>query len=138
MSDSYTIVTYNANELPEDFIGLVYSRWLRSYRAGNDFIRLIDARSYYGAYENYVHAILRKKDTKIRLAVLTDAKDVALGFCVYRGNILDFVHVQKDVRKQDIAKHLIPEGIDTFTHITRKAMSIWNNKKPTWKFNPFI
>ncbi len=74
----------------------------------------------------------------MKLAVLTDDRDVVLGFSVSRGKVLDYVHVQKDLRKQGIGTALIPLGIDTITHLTKSALPIWGSKYGSWKFNPFI
>lgn len=134
---SYSIIAIPGSELPIQYVGLVFSRWLRSYRYGNDYLKLTDADSYYAAYHKYISEILRKPETIVRIAVLTDDHDVALGFSVSRGTILDYVHVHKDNRRLGIAKLLVPKSIDTITHLTRTGISIWVNKYSHWKFNLF-
>jgi hypothetical protein len=119
------------------YINLIYSKWLRSFRYGNDYIKLTDSESYYVNYHRYITTLLQKPETTIRLAVLTDDADVVLGFSVSRGNILDYVHVHKDNRRIGIGTKLIPPGIDTFTHCTKTWLSIWNDKYKDWKFNLF-
>lgn len=135
---SYTVVAYKGAELPQEFVGLVYSKWLRSYRYNNDFIRLSDPAAYYPAYHSYIRNLLAQSDTIVRLAQLTDDRDVVLGFSVSRRNVLDYVHVQTLSRKLGIGRKLIPEGIDTISHLTRIGLSIWGSKFSRWKFNPFI
>lgn len=116
---------------------MVYAKWLRSLRYGNEFFKLIDPEAYYEAYNQIVARILSQESCLVKIAALSDDLDVALGFCVTRGTILDFVHVHKDNRKIGIATKLIPGDIDTITHLTMTGMSIWNNKYKHWKFNPF-
>ncbi len=135
---SYIVMAYRGPDLPHQFVGLIYSKWLRSYRYNNDFIRLSDPAAYYPAYNSYISKILSDADTVIRLAQLTDDMDVVLGFSVSRKNILDYVHVHSLNRKMGIGRKLIPPGIDTISHLTRIGLSIWGTKFGKWKFNPFV
>lgn len=134
---SYTVKLFDGDKLPENYVGMVYSRWMRSYRYGNDYIKMSDSDSYYQAYQNHIKAILSRPGTIVRIAVLSDDHDVALGFCITRENILDYVHVHKDFRRISIATQLIPRHIDTITHVTRTGLSIWGNKYSHWKLNLF-
>lgn len=134
---SYTVLSYAAKDLPEAYIGLVFSKWLRSLRYGNDFFRLIDAESYYKAYHPVVTAVLSKPEAVVRIAVLTDDHDVALGFSVSRGNVLDYVYVDRLNRRIGIGKSLVPGTIDTISHVTKTGLTIWGSKAGHWKFNPF-
>ena len=133
---SYTIKRYNGF-CPEDFKNFIRSRWMRSYRFGNDYIKLADSDSYFAKYTYYLTILLSHPEMHLRIAALTESPDVALGFSVCRGNILDYVHVQKDFRKQGIGMKLIPNGINTFTHLTRTGIKLWSTKLPNAKFNPF-
>lgn len=122
---------------PEQYRALVYSKWLRSLRYGNDFFKLVQPSAYWEAYTRYLDVIFAKPRTILRLAVLTGDRDVVLGFAVIRDSILDYAHVHKDLRRQGIARALVPEHIDTITHLTRIGLAIWGNKGKKWKFNPF-
>ena len=134
---TYSVISYSAHDLPQAYRGMVFAKWLRSLRFGNDYFKLVDSACYYSAYHRYISNILGKLETVVTVAVLSDDKDVALGFSVSRGNILDYVHVHKDQRKQGIGTRLIPRGIDTITHLTRTGLSIWGSKYKAWKFDPF-
>jgi GNAT superfamily N-acetyltransferase len=116
---------------------MVLSKWLRSLRYGNDYFRLIDAQAYFRVYHDYIEGILARSRTRMRLAVLTDDHDVVLGFAAHEGGILHYVHVHKDMRKQGIGRALLPDDIDTITHVTNIGLSIWGSKFPAWKLNPF-
>ncbi len=136
---SYSIVAFKGRELPLAYEALVFSRWLRSLRFGNPIFSKVDSKEYYDNYHPFITNLLKKPDATVRLAVLSDDMDVALGFSVVREDVLDYVHVQKDHRKHGIAKKLVPEGITTFTHITNTALQIWqgNEKYRHLKFNTF-
>lgn len=136
---TYTVIKYPGLELPECYRNMIFSKWLRSLRYGNDMFKLIDPESYYSAYSRQVQFVLSRKEALVRLAVLTDNHDVALGFSVSRGNVLDIVHVQKDMRKQGIGSALFPDGIAWFTSLTKTALGIWgsNDKYKSLKFDPF-
>jgi hypothetical protein len=75
---------------------------------------------------------------QVRLAVLGDDSDVVLGFSCSRGDVLDYVHVHKDYRRNGIGCSLISEGIQTITHLTHNGMSFWTAVLPNTKFNPFL
>ncbi len=134
---TYTVISYPADHLPEEYRGLVYSKWLRSLRYGNDYFKLIDAKAYYTAYHRLITRILEMADATVRLAVLTDDHDVVLGFSVSRAEVLDYVHVHKHHRRLGIGTNLVPRGIEEITHVTRTGLTIWGSKYLRWKFNPF-
>ena len=142
----YQIVSYSAHDLPQHYRPYIYSKWLRKLRYGNDYFQLIHSPAYYGTYRTYLNNILQTLNCVVRLALLPPEKiddpEVVLGFSVARGNILDFVYVLNDMRRQGIGRKLVPAGIDTYTHITKDAIAvlahlaggeIWK-----WKFNPFV
>jgi len=124
-------------KLPDAYKPMVFSKWLRSLKYGNDYFKLIDAGSYYSAYHNFIERLLNQVNCEVRLATLQNEPDVVLGFSVSRGLILDFVHVHKDFRRQGIGSSLLPAETETITHITRSGMSFWNNRLKDAKFDPF-
>lgn len=145
----YSIISFHGWELPPQYHNVIYSKWLRSLRHGNDYFKLVDAEAYYSTYRRYIEKILSLPETVVRLAVIADDHDVVLGFSVSRKNILDYIHVLRirteiptglaisDYRRHGIGAHLLPPGIDTFTHLTKTALTIWGSKFQHWKFNPF-
>ena len=132
---SYKVKSYD--HVPERYQAAVYSKWLRSLRFGNDFFKMVDSGPYYEAYHRYPGVILSRPDVCFRVATLSDDDDIVLGFSVSRDHVLDYVHVHKDFRRLGIGRNLVPPGIDTITHLTRTAISIWGSKCSSWKFNPF-
>lgn len=134
---AYKVVEYPGAKLPDTYHNMVYSKWLRSLRFGNEYFMLIDSDTYYKYYNKYIDFLLNGIDSVVRLAVLADDEDVVLGFSVSHRDVLDYVHVHKDYRKIGIATKLIPKDVSVFTHITRTWLSVWNNKYSSMKFNPF-
>lgn len=139
MTDTYSIIVFPASKIPQTFLPLIFSKWLRSLRFGNHLFEAVDSDIYYKVYHVYIENLLKKPDSVVRLAVLSDDPDIVLGFSVSREDVLDYVHVHKDHRKTGIGTKLIPEGITTMTHLTKTAINIWQNKNryKQWKFNPF-
>lgn len=130
-------MAYLGSSLPKNYRPMVYARWLRSLRKGNDYFKLIDSTSYYGKYHAFIESVLERPHTIVRIAVLTDDADVALGFSVSEAQVLHYCHTDKDNRSQGIARSLVPFEIKKITHVTRIGMSIWNSKFPWAVFDPF-
>lgn len=131
---SYEVIRYERHCLPLQYCNLILSKWARSFRYGNDYIRLMDADNYFQSYSRYIQRVLGLTETTVRLALLPDDSDVVLGFSVVTNKTLQYVHVHKDARRQGIARALIPTDVDSFTHLTKLAMRLWPTKMPNAKF----
>ena len=134
---AYRIITVAGDLLPQTYKPVIFSRWLRSLRFGNEYFRLVDSDIYYDAYHRYIEHVLNQPNCFVNLAVLADDLDVVLGWSVFRGNTLDYVHVQKDYRGNGIGKSLIVAEVHFISHLTRTGLSIWSKKLPEARFNPF-
>jgi GNAT superfamily N-acetyltransferase len=135
--DSYQIISYPGNKLPEAYKPLVFSKWLRSLRYGNDYFKLMEPVSYYHSYHLFIEKLLANPSSVVRLAVLQDDYDVVLGFSVCRANVVDYLHVQRDYRRKGIGTALVPADTAIVTHLTRNGMSFWASRLPKAKFDPF-
>lgn len=135
IESSYRLVNYPASELPQDFRPLIIAPFLNSLRYGNDLFKLIDKESYYSNYGRYVEGLLKRPKTIIKLAMLND--DTVLGWSMLEDKMIHYIWVKKEVRRQGIAKSLLPKEFSTITHITNKGLSIWVSKFPDVSFNPF-
>lgn len=135
--NSYKIITFTSKTLPSDHKNIIIAPFLNSLRYGNDLFKLIDKDSYYDSYGKYIEALLNKINVRITIAMLDD--DSILGWCLWDwvepNNILHYVWVKKEARRQGICKAILPE-FDMFTHITNVGINIWT-KNPEWRFNPF-
>lgn len=134
---TYSILSYSASQLPKEYKGIIYAKWLKSLRYGNEFFKEIDPQSYYEIYHRHISNILEKPEAIVKIAVLTDDHDIVLGFSIYRTSILDYVYVQRDLRRQRIAVSLIPDSVVCISHITKIGKIIWKSKCKKWIFNPF-
>lgn len=139
VAPTYDVIAYPAANLPAQYQNMIFSKWLRGLRYGNPLFKNIDADAFFKEYHRYLENLMSKPDSVIRLAVLSDEPDTALGFSVCREDVCDFIHVHKDQRRVGIAKSLFPPNITTMTHITLTAMDIWrrNDKYKHLIFNPF-
>lgn len=131
------IHAHEGPHLPKEYLNLVRSRWMRSYRHCNDYMKLVQADAYYNAYGVYIINILNRPTTLVRLAVLGDDHDVVLGFGVAEGNTLHYVEVPTAYRRNGIGRNLVPEKIEWFSSLTKVGMKLWAEKFPYAKFNPF-
>lgn len=135
---TYSILVYKSKDLPKQYTSLIYSKWMKSYRYGNDWFKLIDAESFYNVYPQLLGKILGREECVVRLAVLSDDPDVVLGFSVCRDHVLDYIHVHKDQRLHGIGTSLFPYGTTVFTHLTKTVLPMWHTDKyKQLKFNPF-
>lgn len=135
---SYTILSIPASELTNQYRPMIFSKWLRSLRFGNKLFREVPSADFFLNYHKYIENLLAKPDSLVRMAVLSDDHDIALGFSVSREDVLDYVHVHYDYRKIGVGTKLLPQKeITTITHLTLIGIDIWNSKYKHWKFNPW-
>jgi hypothetical protein len=134
---SYAVIAYLGKDLPETYRNMILAKWLRTLRFGNDFFRLIESNAYFETYQKYIKAIIGRPQCVVRLAVLSDAPDVCLGFSVSEPDTLHYVWCHKDNRKIGVASALMQFPFSVITHLTSAGMGIWHKKFPAAKFNPF-
>ena len=134
---SYAITTHIGSALPESYRNLIFSKWLKSLRYGNDLLKLVDAKAFYPYHHLLIDDLLGRESTRVRIAHLADDHDVVLGFAVSRGPILDYVYVNKDFRRIGIGRDLVGHGTVVYTHITKTGLLILGKKETGWKFNPY-
>jgi hypothetical protein len=135
---TYKIISYTAHKLPESYKPMIFSKWMRSLRYGNNYFEAIDSNVYYKTYQKYIQSILERPGAMVRLSTLSDDPDICLGWSISEGNTLHYIHVQWEQRNQGIGKSLLPPGIRQFTHLTKTGMKIWRDDKYSHAiFNPF-
>lgn len=134
---SYRVEVHQSRNVAGDARNLVVASFLRGVRYGNEYFKLIDGDRYYFHYGEYVCNLLNRDDCVLRLAILEGSPEVILGWSLIERNTLHFVFVKKDVRRQGIAKALVPGRIETITHLTKTGLALWSCKTPEAKFNPF-
>lgn len=136
---SYDIISFKASELPKTYEGFVYDKWLRSNRNGSPGFKNFDPDEYYKHWHKFITMLMSKPDSIIKLAVLSDDHDVALGFSVSREDVLDYIYVHKDHRKLGIGTRLMPKNINVASHVTVTGLEIKTKvaRYSHIKINPF-
>jgi len=134
---SFTVLVFQGKDLPKEYKSFVYSKWLRTLKYGNDYFKLTDSDSYFNNYERFINILLARPKATIRMAVLSDDRDVCLGWSLIEGDILHYVFVQHEQRNQGIGKSLVPVPINYITHLTKAGMSAWTHNLPNAVFDPF-
>lgn len=124
-----TIRTFLAQD--ENFI---FSTWLKGLYFGNPWFREIDKTAYLLTYRQAIKRILYYRKTAVKIACLKEDPEIIIGYAVFEGPALHWVHVKKEFRKMGVAKQLIPKTITTYTHLTKIAKII---KPKHIIFNPF-
>ncbi len=144
MENSYKIIEMKtAGPAFEQYKPLVLATWLRGLKHGDEFFCLVDPEAYYTIYSKVILSLLKRPECRARLAVMADDSDTAIAWTVYEGKVLHFIFVKRGGsgeltgRRQGIATSIFPDGVDTFTHITKVGKSIWLKKFKDLKFNPF-
>ncbi len=145
MENSYKIIEMKtAGPAFEQYKPLILATWLRGLKHGDEFFSLVDPKAYYSVYSRVILTLLKRPECRARLAVIADEPDTVIAWTVFEGNALHFIFVKRGGkgelagRGRGIATSIFPEGVDTFTHITKIGKSIWRNKKyKELKFNPF-
>ncbi len=120
----------------KEYRNFIFAKWLRSLRSGNDYFKLIDTDKYFKTYQNYIEQLLMR--SFVKLAHLTEDRDVVLGFSVIERSSLHYVYVQKLNRRQGIAREITPDYIDSISHVTKDGLAFWNKELSKAKFNPFV
>jgi hypothetical protein len=141
---SYKIVIMKGYDpLLDPYKDFIYSTFLRSLRYGNDWFKIIDSKSYHKAYQALITHILNRSNTEVRVALLSEDLDIALGWSIYEGKTLHYVYVkgsfkdQASFRQLGIGTALLPEEFTSVSHMTKLGKAIWQEKYPKVIFNPF-
>lgn len=115
----------------------ILATWLRGLRFGNSWYKLIDNEVYFKVYHAVLEALLSKPTISIKVACLKDDPEVILGYSVYEGTRLHWVHVKLAWRNIGIAKALVPDETKSVSHLTEVGRSIFMKRRDKWSFNPF-
>lgn len=111
----------------------IYVTWMTGLYFGNDTWRLMKRYTFYCNYQKVLDSLIPR--CTITVCALADDPDTAIGYCVTRGTALDWVFIKEAWRRHGIARALIPEGIQTVSHMTKMVRGI---KPKEWEFNPFL
>lgn len=108
----YKIITLSTGPTQiEQYEAFIISTFLRAIRDSSRFIRKIDPKKYYFNYSNLIKNTLDNIGGEVRVAVLSDEVDTALGWSLSFGDTLLFMFVKKDYRNIGIGNSLLPPGV---------------------------
>lgn len=120
--------------LPTDK-NFILSTWLKGYQGGLKWFRKTPRKTFHDNYKKVIEALMQARTIKV--ACLKEDPDVIVGYCVYRGDLVDWVYIKEDWRKIGIAKDLLPENFKAVSHLTNIAFEILR-KHPEIIYNPFL
>lgn len=129
----------------EEDRNFILATWLRGAYYGDSWFSLIPKNIFMEQYHKVLENFLLRAGVNIQVACLKEDPEVILGYSVSRNikngeadiSILDWVFVKSAWRKIGIAKMLMPNRINTVTHLTKAGLSIMKQKLPDTIFNPF-
>lgn len=113
----------------------IFATWLRGYKGGAQWFRKIPGQIFQLHYQRVIQKLL--EDRTIKIACLLEDPDVIIGYCIYKGDRVDWVYVKENWRKIGIAKDLLPATFTSVSHMTNVAFEILK-KYPKIIYNPFL
>jgi len=113
----------------------IYSTWLRPLYYDNEENSEINKEKFMKANANRIKQITTYPSVNVKIACLSDAPDVILGYAVIEWRKLWWVYVKKAWREMGIAKKLVPGNIVSCAYLTRLGKSL---KPPAWDVDPYL
>lgn len=114
----------------------ILSTWLKGNYYANPYFGIIPQDLYFREYGKHVMEVLYSPRVTVRVACDQASPGWIVGFAVYEGHALHWIHVRRDYRGRGIAKLLLKDVPITETRgITRRGREILRNKDII--FNPF-
>lgn len=137
MTDFNSLITIRLAE-PTD-TNFIHATFLRGLYYGNSWFNLIPRDIFFPTYQKVVTALLASPNTLVTVACLKEDQDIIVGFSIISidGEILHWVSVKKDWRRNGIAKALVPKNTKSVSHITKLGLELLP-KLENVIFNPFI
>lgn len=127
------VVTRNVKLEDKNFI---MATFLRGIFYGDTWFGQIPKDIFMSNYHKIAEALVTAPTTTITVSCLREDPDIILGYAMYTQNRLHWVFVKSAWRSIGIAKSLVPQGIDTVTHLTKVGSGVLR-KHPGVIFNPF-
>lgn len=123
--------------VPEDN-NFILATWLRGLFYGDSWFSHVPKSIFMDHYHKVIDFILQSPNTIIAVACLKEDQDVILGYSVINSsnNSLHWVFVKKAWRGIGISKKIVPNTVNTVTHLTKVGLSIITKKNI--QFNPFV
>lgn len=136
---TYRILSFSGSDPAlKPYQAMIYSDFLKSLRYGCPFYHLIDSDCYYSLYKHRIDQMLGGNESVVRIAVLSDDPDTALGWSLSEGKRFHYAFVKLDFRRQGIGTSLLPKEFNQVTHVTKIGQAIREKKYSHVIFNPFF
>lgn len=122
---------------------LVFSTWLRSYRAHGEACRGVPSRRYYDAHHWLVERAMSRADW--RVACDPECESSVFGWCCYESgaasDLLHYVYVKEKFMRYGLAT-LLTEPLGRtcyYTHTTDVVRELRRSGKipPDWVYDPY-
>jgi hypothetical protein len=130
-------------EVVADDKAFILATFLRGLYYGDGWFRDIPKDIFMKEYHKLAEHLLTKEGTQIVVACLREDHDVILSYAILgwepyakSPNKLHFVFTKSAWRKIGLAKSLVPNTINTVTHLTKTGQMLMK-KHPSIIFNPF-
>lgn len=134
---------YNIRDYKPSDKNFIMATFLRGLYYGDSWFSLMPKSAFMDNYKHVAEAMLKKHTVKV--ACLKDDPDVILGYSILSHDFkgVHWVYVKESKRangdtwrRKGIAKSLLPERPEYFTHLTELGKSLMPKFKDT-VFNPF-
>lgn len=89
----------------------IISTFLRDTREIGNWLARVDKEAFYKNYGALIKNSLDNPGGIVRMAILSDEPDTALGWSLCFGDTLLFIHVKKEFRKIGIGTDLMPPNL---------------------------
>lgn len=123
---------------------LIYSTWIKSHK-GSGWGRSIPSPLYEIGQRGRIDRILEDPETIVLIACDTDTPELIYGWVVGSPDVLHYLYVKGNYRRNGIGSGLIEELLGKPIQYTHKGNDIWIEQKlrndprcNQWLYNPYI
>lgn len=121
----------------QDDRNFILATFLRGLYYGDSWFSQMEKKAFMEHYNKVVNFILDSPKTTIKIACLKEDPNVVLGYALLaEPNGVHWIHVKREWRKIGLARDLVPNTVNTVTHLSKVGLSIVKNHN--LKFNPFL
>lgn len=123
--------------IPTD-MPFIYKTWIQSLYGAGSWFSDIDDKVYFKNYNLVLNRLLQRPDVKASIACDREDTNLILSYVIYEKEVFHYAYTRKDWQKIGLARDLIPEKLESFTHLTPAGRHLWQKYLSHLKFNPFL